>query len=160
VVDKKLSAANIRHLDTRDFEDVVVLYKELVGKIPVLDGRQGQERFSEIISHPGTVIMGAELDDRIVSIATMHLLPNLTHDGRPYCLVENVVTLRSHRGLGLGRRVMTALMDEAWSVNAYKIMLLTGKNAGAKGFYEKLGFEGEQKFGMMIRRAPMREPSL
>jgi hypothetical protein len=50
-------------------------------------------------------------------------------------------------------------MQSAWAAGAYKIMLLTGKSLGAKGFYEKLGFSDDRKHGMMIRRAPARRPS-
>ena len=89
-------------------------------------------------------------------MATLHLLPNMTYGGRPYGLVENVVTLSAMQGQGLGRAVMEAVIAAAWEADAYKIMLLTGKEAGAKGFYYKLGFSNEQKFGMMLRRVEMR----
>ena len=74
------------------------------------------------------------------------------------CLVENVVTLQAFQGRGLARDVMTALIKAAWAADAYKIMLLTGRKQGARGFYRKLGFRDDQKHGMMLRRAPMRLP--
>lgn len=37
-------------------------------------------------------------------------------------------------------------------------MLLTGTAFGARGFYEKLGFEADSKHGMIMRRAPQRAP--
>jgi GNAT superfamily N-acetyltransferase len=147
-----------RTLTATDFTDALHLYKELVGTIPVPDGPEGVARFAEILRHPGTVIWGAEVDGRVISMATLHILPNMTFSARPYCLVENVVTLRAWHGRGLARGVMDAAMQSAWAKGAYKIMLLTGKSLGAKGFYEKLGFSDDQKYGMMIRRAPARQP--
>ncbi|MFT7594082.1 MAG: hypothetical protein ACI8R4_001400 [Paracoccaceae bacterium] len=38
-------------------------------------------------------------------------------------------------------------------------MLLTGKDLGARGFYEKLGYTEDEKFGMILRRAPKRQPT-
>jgi hypothetical protein len=35
---------------------------------------------------------------------------------------------------------LNKILEAAWSAGAYKVMLLTGKPLGAKGFYEKLGF--------------------
>jgi GNAT superfamily N-acetyltransferase len=142
-----------------DFVDARALYVELVGDIPVPDGAAGEARFSEILSHPGTTVWGADCMGQVVSMATLHIIPNMTFDARPYAIVENVVTLRSHRGKGLGAGVMSAVIDAGWSANAYKIMLLTGKTLGARGFYEKLGFTDQDKYGMTLRRAPSRRPA-
>ncbi|WP_299201319.1 GNAT family N-acetyltransferase [uncultured Tateyamaria sp.] len=71
-------------------------------------------------------------------------------------MVENVVTHQTHRGTGQGRRVMQAAIDAAWAADCYKIMLLTGRTAEARGFYEKLGFGTDEKWGMTIRRVPER----
>jgi GNAT superfamily N-acetyltransferase len=157
-MDAASETATFRKLATSDYEDALALYRELAGDIPVANGGLGKERFNNILALQGTSIYGAEVDGKIVSIATLHILPNLTFGGRPYCLVENVVTLRSHQGKGLGRRVMNTLIQAAWSADAYKIMLLTGKSLGARGFYEKLGFTENEKYGMMLRRAPPRKP--
>ncbi len=148
-----------RPLIAADYPDALCLYKELVGTIPVPEGNKGAARFADILQHPGTTIWGAELDGGIASMATLHILPNMTFSARPYCLVENVVTLRALQGRGLARGVMDSVRQAAWAAGAYKIMLLTGKSLGAKGFYEKLGFSDDQKYGMMIRRAPARQPS-
>jgi GNAT superfamily N-acetyltransferase len=71
-------------------------------------------------------------------------------------LVENVVTLRAFQSQGFGRGVMAMLIHAAWEAGAYKIMLLTGVEAGAYEFYEKLGFSGDSKLGMQIRNIPVR----
>jgi GNAT superfamily N-acetyltransferase len=141
-----------RKLIASDFEDAVALYKELSNLNPVADGETGAVQFRKILRFEGTTIYGAEVDGRIVSMATLHVLPNMTQSGRPYCLVENVVTLQTHQGRGLGRGVMNSLIQAAWDADSYKIMLLTGKARTANGFYEKLGFVGDQKHGMILRR--------
>jgi GNAT superfamily N-acetyltransferase len=152
-------AGSSRQLAAADYRDAAALYKELAGSTPVAEGAIGEQRFLEIIKHPGTTIWGAEMNGRIVSMATLHILPNMTYSGRSYCLVENVVTLKSMQRKGLARDVLNKVLEAAWGAGAYKVMLLTGKPLGAKGFYEKLGFSDEHKFGMMIRRAPPRQPN-
>lgn len=150
----------VRNLTIDDYADLLVLYRELMGEIAVVDGDAGQKRLAEILAHPGTSLWGAEVEGRVVSVAVLHMLPNLTYSGRSYCLIENVVTLAAFQRRGLGRQVMNAAIEAAWSANAYKIMLLTGSDAGANGFYEKLGFRGDQKVGMVLRRTPTRKPTL
>ncbi|UUX51119.1 GNAT family N-acetyltransferase [Nisaea acidiphila] len=141
-----------RTLVPTDFDDALALYRELSGARPVAEGALGQERFAAILTQPGSAIHGAEVGGRMVSMATVHVMPNMTYGGRPYALVENVVTLKAFQGRGLGRGVMQSLIDTAWAAGAYKIMLLTGRRAKARGFYEKLGFNGDEKHGMILRR--------
>jgi GNAT superfamily N-acetyltransferase len=144
-----------RALICSDFEDAQALYCELTGEESVASKAQ----FEAVICHSGTQIIGCEVGGKLASMATLHLLPNMTNGGRPYGLVENVVTLAAVQGHGFGRAVMEAVIASAWAANAYKIMLLTGKAADARGFYKKLGFSDEHKHGMMLRRVALRHIS-
>jgi GNAT superfamily N-acetyltransferase len=84
-------------------------------------------------------------------MATLHVLPNVTWNGRPYALVENVMTHPQHRLKGIGRTVLTAATEAAWAKGAYKIMLMTSRREGARGLYEACGFYGEDNVGMVLR---------
>ena len=137
-----------RALTPDDWHDASALYRELADPVPVLEGEPARMRFNDLVAHPGTTVWGAEANGRVVAMATLHCLPNLTYSGRPYALVENVVTLAAHRGRGLGRLVMERAMAGAWEAGAYKIMLLTGTKRGARVFYERLGFRGHDKHAM------------
>ncbi|GAB5437982.1 GNAT family N-acetyltransferase [Falsiruegeria mediterranea] len=150
----------LRAATSSDFQALHALYKELVGTIEVLDGDIGRARLNEVLSHPGTQVVVAESEGVPVSMVTLHVLPNMTFGGRPYALIENVVTLKSHQGLGIGRQVMEYAAEQAWSAGCYKIMLLTGTSFGVRGFYEKLGYDPESKQAMILRRAPQRRPQV
>lgn len=147
----------LRDLTRDDFTAAHRLYKDLVGAIDVPDGSIGAARFAEIIAHPGTVIRALDRDGALVSMATLHVLPNMTFDARPYALIENVVTRRAAQGQGYGRMVLQSVIDTAWQAGAYKIMLLTGQRTTARRFYERLGFTSNEKWGMTLRRAPLRD---
>ena len=116
----------------------------------------GPGQVATVLDHPGTAIWGAWEGSALRAMATLHILPNVTQGGRAYALVENMVTHRDHRGAGHGARVMHAVVEAAWAAGCYKIMLMTGRTAAARGFYEKLGFGAEEKWGMTPRRAPLR----
>lgn len=85
-------------------------------------------------------------------MATLHLLPNVTWNARPYGLIENVVTSEPYRGRGLGRAVLESAIAQAWKADAFKVMLMTGQKRDAKGFYDSVGFSSEDKHAMVIRR--------
>ena len=135
-----------------DFEAVLAIYRVLSGDRPVIDGADGRSRFEAVLGCQGTRIFGAEHDRRIITKATLHVLPNMAYGGRPYRPIENVATLDNFQGCGAGRAVMQAAIDAAWAEDAYKIMLLSGRHRGAGGFYEKLGFNSDEKYGMVLRR--------
>lgn len=86
-------------------------------------------------------------------MAAVHVLPNVSWNGRPYALIDNVVTKADMRGRGFWRETLEAARDAALATDCYKIMLLTGQARGAVGFYETVGFRRDNKFGMVMRRA-------
>lgn len=138
----------VRVLTASDAGDCIQLYRDLtVGPSPT-----DEKLFSKVIQHPGTQVYGKVVDGCVVAMATLHILPNVTWGGRPYALVENVVTAAKHRGNGFGRETLEAARDAAWAQDCYKIMLLTGQGRNATGFYESVGFSRDNKFGMIIRR--------
>ncbi len=147
-----MSTIRYRKLTVGDYADALALYNELDQKTPALSGSWGEDRFAEVLHHDGTTIFGAVLDGTVVSMATLHILPNMTWEGRPYALIENVVTHYADQGQGYGRGVMDQAVQAAWGAKAYKIMLLSGKSNDAKGLYEKCGFGADEKFGFVLRR--------
>ena len=140
----------IRLLGAQDGPQACALYAHLMPDIAP------PSAFEKLASHPGTSVAGAEINAQLVAMATLHLMPNMTQGGRPYGLIENVITHPEHRGHGHMRRVMEYLHQIAWDAEAYKIMLMTGRDTGAKCFYEALGYSADQKHGMQIRRVPPR----
>ncbi len=141
--------ALVRALTQDDAAQALILYNELT------TGPQASDPavFSMVISHPGTCVIGAFAGDVLAAMVTLHLLPNVLWNARPYGLIENVVTRASFRRQGFGRRAMEAAVARAWDAEAHKIMLITGSARGAVGFYEKIGFSGREKHAMVLRAA-------
>jgi GNAT superfamily N-acetyltransferase len=145
----------IRRVLPSDFKDIAALFSELTNEPVAAE----HEQFLKILAFPGTQMFGAEVNGQIVAMATLHILPNLGGSRMAYGLVENVVTLAAFQKRGIGRDVLSALVQAAWDAGAYKIMLMTGTGRGARGFYEKCGFSGESKIGMQMRRVTERNNS-
>jgi GNAT superfamily N-acetyltransferase len=85
------------------------------------------------------------------------VIPNLTRGGKPYGLIENVVTHVGYRGRGYGTRILHAAVAAAWDAGCYKVMLMTGsKQPSTLRFYESAGFE-QTKTGFQMRRMAARQ---
>jgi ribosomal protein S18 acetylase RimI-like enzyme len=82
------------------------------------------------------------------------VIRNLTGGGRPYGLIENVVTHAAYRGRGFGKQILYAAVAAAWRADCYKVMLMTGsKEPSTLAFYTAVGFE-QSKAGFQVRRLP------
>lgn len=140
-----------RLLTLSDAAQALVLYNELT----VGPKATAPSDFAAVITHSGTQVFGVFNDETLAAMVTLHLLPNVLWNARPYGLIENVVTRKSLQRQGYGRCVLQAAIDAAWSANAYKLMLMTGQGRGATGFYEAIGFSSKDKFAMVLRNADL-----
>jgi len=105
-----------------------------------------REKLARFESDPLYHLLVGELNGQIVSSVTLVITENLSHNLRPYALVENVVTHVDYRG----RHCATALMNRAAEIaqahGCYKIMLLTGSKKGETlRFYENCGYNRNDK---------------
>ncbi|WP_375596949.1 GNAT family N-acetyltransferase [Devosia sp. Naph2] len=100
---------------------------------------------------PGSGVLIGSDEEGIRSSCTLVVIPNLTRGGRPYALIENVVTHVSARGRGYGKAVLAAAVERAWGEDCYKVMLMTGsQDVATLSFYRSAGFE-QTKTGFQIR---------
>jgi GNAT superfamily N-acetyltransferase len=101
---------------------------------------------------PNQHCLGVYLGESLVATCTLIVVPNLTRGGRPYGLIENVVTHPDHRRRGFGTAVLRRALELAWERGCYKVMLLTGsRNEATLRFYEKAGFARGIKTGFLAR---------
>lgn len=142
-----MTQRTVRRLEYADADQALELYNELTLGPPTTD----LCLVAKVMDHPGTEIFGAFEGTTLAAMVTLHLMPNALWQGRPYGLIENVVTRASHQKRGFGRLSMEAALAAAQEAQAYKVMLMTGRGRGAVGFYEALGFDSQEKTAMMIR---------
>lgn len=137
----------IRAATTSDLPDLLSLYHDLKA-----EASAQEQTYARMLAQPGLTILLAFLDGKPVATLTLLIVPNLTRACAPYALVENVVTLTSCRGKGIGKRVMEAAIDQSWEAGCFKIMLMSGSgNLSAHGFYENMGFK-RSKVGFELRQ--------
>lgn len=136
----------IREITEKDLNGILSLYTQLHGNpFPAKDDRV-ISIWENILSDKNHHIIVAEEDGVLVSSCVCVIIPNLTHEQRPYALIENVVTDIKYRKKGYGAACLNFAREIARRENCYKIMLLTGsKSEDTLRFYERAGYNRNDK---------------
>ncbi|MEM3753862.1 MAG: GNAT family N-acetyltransferase [Candidatus Micrarchaeaceae archaeon] len=141
---------NLRMAKMRDLEAMLDILYQLSPLEPV-DPHQINDvknSFEKMLSNDDYYVLVAEKDGRVLATATLLIQQNITHHGRSYGHIENVVTDRTVRGLGIGKRMVEHLIGIAKLRNCYKVILVCSpKNVE---FYQKCGFVKTGELEMRI----------
>jgi GNAT superfamily N-acetyltransferase len=96
----------------------------------------------EIAADPRQRLLVLEAGGRVAGSLVLIVVPNLSRQGTPYALIENVVVDEPSRGAGYGELLMRHAIEEARLAGCYKVSLTSNKRrAGAHRFYQRLGFQ-------------------
>ena len=115
----------IRAAKADDLAALSALYQHLIPGDAAPEPDTARAILARFLAYPGSAIFLGELSGRLVSSCTLVVVPNLTRGGRPYGLVENVVTHADHRQQGHGQSLLRHATQAAWAAGCYKLMLLT-----------------------------------
>lgn len=86
-------------------------------------------------------LLVAESRRKIVGTLVLVVVPNLSHKGTPFGIIENVVVDEKHRSKGIGEALIIHAVDAARKAGCYKVVLTSNKRrTDAHRFYERLGF--------------------
>ncbi len=113
-----------------------------------LNKEAGQAILKSIIDNPDYCLCIAKVNGELAGTALLLIQLNLSHGGKSYGHVENVVTDIRSRGKGIGLAMVNFLMSKARERRCYKVILdCETKNIP---FYERCGFsitgESEMRF--------------
>ncbi len=126
----------IREINENDFRGLSELYTHLHNNKLIENNTENMELFRTILQDENHHI----------------IVPNLTHNQQPYALIENVVTDKAYRKLGLATACLSYAKQIAVDNHCYKMMLLTGsKKRSVHKFYQKNGYNRFEKTGYIQR---------
>lgn len=142
----------IREINEKDFNGLSELYMHLHSNKPIENNDENIAIFNKILEDENHHIIVAEEDGKIVSSCVCVIVPNLTHNQQPYALIENVVTDKAYRKMGLASACLSYAKQIAVDNNCYKMMLLTGsKKRSTHKFYQTNGYNRFEKTGYIQR---------
>lgn len=134
--------ATVRPATELDIPRILELYETLTGERHNLSRQETGPVFVEIASMPGHELLVAEENGLVVGTMVLLIVPNLSHEARPWAIVENMVVDSNYRLKGIGRLLMDYAINRAREAGCYKLQLLSNvKRKGAHRFYKALGFQ-------------------
>ncbi|HEY0466275.1 MAG TPA: GNAT family N-acetyltransferase [Polyangiaceae bacterium] len=143
----------LRDLAGNDLDDLLALYRSLHSNEERVETTRAAEIWAEILSDSRQLYLGGFVGDLLVVACAVAIIPNLTRGGRPYAVIENVVTAAPFRRRGYGATLLRAAINRCWLGDCYKIMLMSAADrAGAHQFYESLGFDRQSKQAFVLKR--------
>ena len=146
---------NIREALLSDVGDLQELYMRHLTQAPPKEPQDLDKwaaLLGRLIENPDYHLIVAEADGRAVSSVTLIVIENLTHNLRPYSVIENVVTHPAFRNKGYATALLERASEIARENNCYKIMLMTGsKLESTLRFYERCGFNMNEKTAFQKR---------
>jgi GNAT superfamily N-acetyltransferase len=137
----KSKKPHIRLATLRDLDGLATLYRELRPHDPVMSPAQTRRALKRVLATENSLLVVAEVGGERAATCQLGIVPTLTVGGRPFGIIEHVVTLPEFRRLGLGRAVLDFALKLAWKQGCYRVMLLSGiQRKGAHKLYRAVGF--------------------
>ena len=136
----------IRKADKNDLTGILRLYSQMHNiEVPEISD-EIKKVWKRILDYRDQHVIVGIKDGAVIATCVIIIVPNLTHELRPYALIENVVTDENHRNKGFASQILDYAKEIAVRENCYKIMLLTSsKEDGVLRFYEKAGYNRNDK---------------
>jgi predicted N-acetyltransferase YhbS len=140
--------ATVRAATENDIPHIIELYRQLA--ITTAPAELNQEKsladyrrvFARISAVPGLELLVAEEGSEVIGSLVLFIAPNLSHNGLPWALVENVIVDQKYRRQGIGKLLMDYAIARAKKAHCYRIGLSSDKRRkDAHQFYRSLGFE-------------------
>lgn len=136
----------IREIMKNDLDGLLRLYMQLHDNSMPEKTAELLQIWDSILQDKNHHVIVAEENGEIVSSCVCVIIPNMTHNQRPYALIENVITDEKLRQRGLATQCLNFAKEIALKENCYKMMLLTGsKKESTLNFYRKAGYNSEDK---------------
>jgi ribosomal protein S18 acetylase RimI-like enzyme len=97
-------------------------------------------------------LLVVEEDGKAVSTVQVAVIEGLTHNVRPFAVIENVVTHGEYQNRGFASALLEKATEIAKEFNCYKIFLETGSNKESTlNFYRKNSFVIDEKHSCLKR---------
>ena len=136
----------VREIAENDFDGLLRLYTQLHDNPFPEKNDKVIGIWESILSDKNHHLIVAEENGILVSSCVCVIIPNLTHEQRPYALIENVITDENYRKKGHATACLNFAKEIAQRENCYKMMLLTGsKSKDTLRFYEQAGYNRKDK---------------
>ena len=140
-----MSDVLVRNAAPEDLDALLALWVELAeGRHLSLpgSGERALPVLGRILADPARHLLVAQLPDAgVVGSLDVVIVENVTHGGRPWAVVENVIVSDAYRRRGIGTALLMRALEIARVADCYKAQLHSGKHrVWAHALYRSVGF--------------------
>ncbi len=141
----------IKKIEKRYINDLIELYNQLLPNVKLVYNKEIEDLYNLVDNSDFyNILIGVE-DEMAVSSCSLIIIPNITHNQRPYAIIENVITHKNYRKRGYASKLLKYAINIAKEYNCHKVLLQTRrKEKSTLEFYKKLGFNDKITTGFMI----------
>ncbi len=144
---------HIRDARPDDLEPVLrMLDEDAIREVPedLGDLAPYAEALAEIVGAEHSTVLVGEVDGQPVATAQVTWQRRMMYGAGLVCQIESVRVARSARGQGLGRELITWIVDDARRRGCARVELTSNaERHDARRFYERLGFRASH-IGMKL----------
>lgn len=145
----------IRKAKSTDANDLKILYFEYLTHFPPKEEQDmmvWQNLLDKFEKDEKMYLLVLEEDGKVVSSIQMAIIESLTHNVRPFAIIENVVTHINYRNKGYASALLEKASEIAREHRCYKVSLETGSNKESTlNFYRNNGFSIDEKHSCLKR---------
>lgn len=145
----------IRKAKSTDANDLKVLYFDYLTHFPPKEEQDmtlWENLLDKFEKDDNMHLLVAEKDGKVVSSVQMAIIESLTHNVRPFAVIENVVTHMDYRNKGYASALLERASEIAREHRCYKVFLETGSNnEKTLNFYRNNGFAIDERHSCLKR---------
>lgn len=145
----------IRQAKPEDAQNLKTLYFDFLTQYPPKeeqDMKLWEQKIEKFSKDERMYLLVMEEEGRVVSSVQLAIVENLTHNLRPFAVIENVVTHGDYRNCGFASALLERATEIAKEHNCYKLFLETGSNRESTlNFYRNNGFVIDAKHSCLKR---------
>ena len=145
----------IRKAKGKDANELKTLYFENLTHFPPKEEQDmdvWQNMLEKFAQDENMYLLVAEEEGKVVSSVQMAIIEGLTHNVRPFAVIENVVTHADYRNRGYASALLEKASEIARERRCYKVFLETGSNKESTlNFYRNNGFAIDEKHSCLKR---------
>ena len=145
----------IRKAKGTDANELKTLYFEYLTHFPPKEEQDmdvWQNMLEKFAQDENMYLLVAEEEGKVVSSVQMAIIEGLTHNVRPFAVIENVVTHADYRNRGFASALLEKASEIAKARRCYKVFLETGSNKESTlNFYRNNGFAIDEKHSCLKR---------
>jgi GNAT superfamily N-acetyltransferase len=140
-------SVEVRPAVAADLPELLDLYEQLADGFGAGAGAvsvaEAEAMLADLSSQPDRTLLVATVDGTVAGTVDLIVVrPSLTHGGRPWAAVENVVVDSRFRRQGVGRALMEEAARRAREAGCCKLQLLSNqRRTEAHAFYRAVGME-------------------